>query len=83
MKARAKENYKGYKTRVVREDGGVSIYVEHRYNKDQRKARLQSKVDSYEQRKENAYTKYLEELKNLEVEQEETINELKKLSDNK
>lgn len=72
--------YKGYKMRLVREEGGTSLYIELRYFKDKRKKELQNKIDSYENRKAMAYEKYLKELETLEEEQNKMIEELSQIT---
>jgi len=80
MKKRAKQMYKGYKTRVVRGDGGVSIYVEHKYNIDKQKKELGEKIAAYEARRENARLRYEAGLAKLAEEQEEYIKRLSELA---
>lgn len=80
MKAKAKAKYKGYKTRVVREDGGVAIYVENKYNQDKRKANLKEKIEGYEARKEEARLAFEAELERLENEQDEYIKQFTDLA---
>lgn len=73
MKKRAKIKFKGYKTKVVREEGGVSIYVEKQYNADKHKAELKAKIEGYEARKEKARLAFEAELERLSQEQDEYI----------
>ena len=80
MKARAKVEYKGYKTRVIREAGGVSIYVENKYNQDKRKSNLKEKIEGYESRKEQARLAFEAELERLSNEQDEYIKQLADLA---
>ena len=80
MKARAKVEYKGYKTRVVREEGGVSIYVEKQYNIDKHKAELKAKIEGYESRKEKARLAFEAELERLGNEQNEYIKQFADLA---
>ena len=79
MKARAKVKYKGYKTKVVRKDNGVSIYVEKKYNQDKRKADLKGKIEGYEARKEKARIAFEAELERLGNEQDEYIKQFAEL----
>ena len=79
MKARAKVKYKGYKTRVVRKEGGVSIYVENKYNQDKRKNDLKEKIENYEARKEKARLAFEAELERLGNEQDEYIKQFAEL----
>ena len=74
--------FKGYKTRIVREEGGVSLYVENKYFEDKAKRELQAKIDNYENRKANAFAKYQEALKELEAEQADYVERLSKLQAN-
>lgn len=80
MKDRAKAKYKGYKTRVVREDNGVSIYVEKRWCADEAKRNLEKKIAGYEARKAEALKKYEAELTHLAKEQADYIAELDTLN---
>ena len=80
MKARAKAEYKGYKTKVVRKDDGVSIYVENRYNQDKRKNDLKEKIENYEARKEKARLAFEAELERLGNEQDEYIKQFAELA---
>lgn len=80
MKARAKAEYKGYKTRVVREASEVAIYVEHKYNQDKRKANLKEKIEGYEARKEKARLAFEAELERLGNEQDEYIKQFADLA---
>ena len=73
--------FKGYKTKIVREDGGVSLYIENKYFKDRAKKDLEKKIDGYEARKANLYAKYLESLKALEDEQEGYIAKLNEMKE--
>ena len=82
MKARAKREYKGYKTKVVREEGGVAIYVEKRYNSDKREAELKAKIEGYEARKEKARLAFEAELERLAKEQDEYIEMFAKMQSN-
>jgi DNA repair exonuclease SbcCD ATPase subunit len=79
MKARAKVKYKGYKTKIVRKDNGVAIYVENKYNQDKRKADLKEKIEGYEARKEKARLAFEAELERLEDEQDEYIKQFAEL----
>ena len=80
MKARAKAMYKGYKTKVVRKDGGVSIYVEDKYSQDKRKNDLKEKIENYEARKEKARLAFEAELERLGNEQDEYIKQFADLA---
>lgn len=65
--------YKGYKTRIVHEEQGVSLYIEKRYFKDEAKNNLEKKINSYNDRKRALYEKYQNSLEELNKEQEENI----------
>lgn len=73
MKKRAKLKYKGYKTRIMREDGYSSIYVEKSYFKDQEIQKLKDYVSSYNDRKEDVCARYDKELDELKKAQDEAI----------
>lgn len=73
--------FKGYKTKIVREDGGVSLYIENKYFKDSTRNYLEKEIDSYEARKTSLYEKYLESLKALENEQNEDIAKLNEMKE--
>lgn len=73
--------FKGYKTKIVREEGGVSLYIENKYFKDRAKKDLEKKINGYEARKASLYEKYLESLKALEAEQEEYVSRLNEMKE--
>lgn len=73
MKARARVKFKGYKTKIVRDDGGIAIYVEDRYERDQYKVNLQKKIEGYEERKEKARLDFEAELERLAKEQDKYV----------
>ena len=71
--------FKGYRTRIVHEDGGVSLYIEHKYFHDEKIRRLEEKVAGFEDRKARLYAKYIESLNELENEQKEYIAKLNEI----
>jgi hypothetical protein len=71
--------FKGYKTRIKREGSGTGLYVERRYFTDKARTECQKAIDGYEDRKEQALTKYQKELERLAVEQEGFIAKLAEL----
>ena len=73
--------FKGYRTRIVHEDGGVSLYVEHKYFHDERIRFLEEKVAGFEGRKARLYAKYLESLNELENEQNAYIAKLNEIKE--
>ena len=79
--AKKRPEFKGYKTKTVREDGGVSLYIENKYFKDRARNKLEKKIDSYEARRASLQEKYLESLKALENEQNEDIAKLNEMKE--
>ena len=73
--------FKGYRTRIVHEDGGASLYIEHKYFHDKKIRQLEEKVAGFEDRKANLYAKYLESLNELENEQNEYIAKLNEMKE--
>lgn len=73
--------FKDYKTYVLKEDHGYSLYVENKYFVDNLKNQVKNIINDFEISKIKLHEKYLEQLKKIEDDQSLYIFKLKELEE--
>lgn len=73
--------FKDYKTYILKEDHGYSLYIENKYFVDNLKNQVKNIINDFEISKIKLHEKYLEELKKIEDDQSLYIFKLKELEE--